>query len=262
MDPTDIEREIELEARREDVEHLRLEARRDAVKDVEREQKIEALESKGDLVDRAAKAPAIKKGAFGHADWNIQDKVTIAPAKLQKSWYTKSQAAQARELQKICGTWRPPRGGRKLTVRDVVDFARPGTLKDHHESKIVRRRTTEADAILDSHPIPKIPVAPAPAPEPVMGYCQSCHKALPRFGIRADTKFCQDNNGKCRADHNRREANREKLGAIFKDYQPKVVPDSRFYYPPPAPEMTPPMTASHAIRSNQVANFLLPRKAA
>lgn len=259
-EPTDTEAEIELAARRVEAEDLKIEARQDRVKDIEREAKIERLESVGDLVDKP-KAQTVQRGPFAHGDYGTQDNTAANPAKIQPSWYTKSQATQRKELEKIMGTYRPVRGARKITLHDPGDPIRPGSLKDRHENPDVRRRNIKADSILGKA-TPFIPKRPASAPEPVMGYCRGCHKALPRYGIRADTKFCQDNNGKCSREFHNREKNREILNAAFKDYKPKVpeTEDIRFFYPEPVPEPTPPMTASYAIQSNQVARYLSERR--
>lgn len=267
-EPTNPGRETELQAQLDAAEDLKSEARDDRIKDTEREAKIEALEvSEDDLVEMAKDDPSSKKGTFAKSGYCTKDNTKVITANVEPSWFKKSGAAQRAALEKIMGTYRPLRSARKLKAKAVSDLPRPWTLKDHHESPDVRRRIAKADALLDAHPITKPPVAPAPAPEPVMGYCHfvACSKALPRVGIRPDTKFCPEKNGvvgKCRADHNRREANRRILDAAFRDKEAKVQEIPIFYHPTPAPEATPPMSAMHAVRSNQVKAYMMDRKKA
>jgi hypothetical protein len=171
--------------------------------------------------------PVVKNGTFIHGDWGTSDDVKIIPARPEKGYFAKSMRARTIELEKISGTHRPTGKGPKS--KPVTDLARPGTLKDRHESKAVRDLDIEADAALlagdSANTAP--PKRPAPAPEPIMGYCLNCSKALPRFGIRPDTKFCQ-NNGRCSREYRAREANRDRLDRAFKDYRTGKHADRMF----------------------------------
>jgi hypothetical protein len=197
-----------LEARRDHAEYLKLEERTDAVIDVELEARIERLESSGDLVEET-REPA-RKAFSGSGGADVFDGVKVTSAKTEKGWYRKSPKTQRREIERICGTYRPAGD-----YRFLASVFRPWTLKDN-------LRDAKADAILTRADKAKTrpPKPPAPAPEPVAGYCRECHKALPRYGIRAGTTmFCQDNGGKCGKAFRQREANRDKLNRVFKDYE-------------------------------------------
>jgi hypothetical protein len=183
---------------------------------------------------------------------------------MQPAWYAKSGRAQRRALEKIMGTYRPRASDPIALPTSRNDVRGPGTLKDYHESEKVRRRNTEADALIKAAAPAPIMQAPVAAPEPIMGYCRECHKALPRYGIRADAKFCSDAHSKA---FRRREANREILNAAFKGYRaksdtagwPGEIP---YYYLPPAPEPATPLSCRQAILTNRVAEYLQNRRKA
>jgi hypothetical protein len=278
---TEPDTEILIEARLDEAEGLKLEASRDGVKDIERDARIEELESTGDMVADIPKDLIEKKGVFVQDAYGTRDRVVSSVGKpMQPGWYAKSESAQRRALERMMGTYRPHATDPIVLPTSRNGVRSPGTLKDYHESENVRHRNTEADAIFTANPATKPPPKPAPAPEPIMGYCWGCHKALPRYGIRADTRFCQDNGGKCSREFRNREANRAILDAAFKDDRAKTdhpavgILDTKmklfvqanpgfqipYYYPPPTPVPPPPMSVTFAARNHRVGEFLTARK--
>ena len=248
------------ETRQDEAEALKIEAAQDGIKDVDREAKIERLESAGDMVEE--NRPAIKKGALADGNWH-SDRGKPKPAKTEKAWYRLSLRRQDIELQKISGTYRPRRGDphskSRKPDRPEDRVIQSGPLYEAHESPKVRRNDAMASGILEADeskkpqpPKPKPPALPA-----VMGYCRECHKAIPR-GMRTDAKFCSEAHSKA---FRRREMAKEIANrALFKDHQPTPGPELPFYYPQPAPEQTPPMTASYAARSGRLDEYLAARQ--
>ena len=190
----------------------------------------------GDLVEKALSKdhPAIgTKGAFARGDWDTGDRVRITTAPVEKGWYAKSPKAQRTALEKICGTYRA--GGSHTTLTPTPDkevrLVRPGTLKDrYHESKKVRHRNTEADAILikaaDPAPKPAV-VQPPPMVASVLipGRCAhaDCPNKLPR-GLRVGTKFCSN---ACKSADRRRRNAQIVAGLAFKN--PMNAADARTF---------------------------------
>jgi hypothetical protein len=255
--------DIELESRLESAEDLRLKALEDGVRDVAREARIERLESAGDMVEE--NRLAIKNGALADGNWH-SDRGKVKPAETEKTWYKLSDRRQQIELQKIAGTYRPGRGdprskSRKPDTSEDRIFT-PGSLHDKHESAHVRRNNTVADGIIKADRAKaktkaKTKAKPQlPAPEQILGYCRECNGPIPR-NMRADAVFCSEAHSKA---FRRREMAKEVANrALFKDHKPAPGPEFPFYCPPPAPDPTPPMTASYAARSGRVGEYLASR---
>jgi hypothetical protein len=211
-------RDDKLEARRDKAEELKLEARRDGVIDVALEARIERLESSGDMVEET-KEP-VRKAFSGSGGADIFDGVKVTPARTEKGWYAKSARAQRIALEKMMGTYRRHDGDPYVATRadggKEYRIRRNGPLRDAAD----RSHDAAADTILITaadKAAPKPPVPPPPLPpDPVKGYCRECHKALPRYGIRPDSKFCSEAHSKA---FRRRQADRDALDRAFKDYQ-------------------------------------------
>jgi len=256
--------DIDMEARRDQAEDLKLKALQDGVKDIDREAKIERLEGAGDMVADVSKDPA-GKGTFAQGDWH-SDRGKPKPAKTEKAWYKLSDRRQQIELEKLSGTYRYCPGDHYAKTRakgggEYRVFTQ-GSLHDSHESAKVRRNNTVANGIINADLAKtKTKTKPLlPAPERIFGYCRECHTAIPR-NMRTDAKFCSEAHSKA---FRRRELAKEVANrALFKDYQPGAcIPglEHPYFYPPPAPEPLPLMTASYAAQSNQVGKYLMVRK--
>ncbi len=215
---------LKLEARQEAAEHLRLEALEDGVKDVEREAKIDELELAGELVALSQDEPI---GRFAKGGWDSGAKrggdviggIKIVPAPIEKgkkNWYTLPTWKQSRELQRIMGTYRPPRDApkdertAKRLVRDGA-IRRGGSLKENGDGP--------ADAILKAGKPKPRPQAAVALPDPIKGSCLQCGKDLPRYGIRADAKFCQGNNNSCSNEYRYRKKLRDEADRVFNTNQ-------------------------------------------
>ena len=198
--------DLKLESGLQAAEDLRLEALGDRIKDPEREAKIEKLESAGDLFEEARPLAPDRD--------DRREKYT--PAKVEKGWFVKTERAQRRVLQKKLGSYRPEPDdpvNQKPSAKAVVE----GSLFDLHPLSRVRKRDVEATGMIRAAIPAPLPVKPAPAPEPIKGRCWECYKPL-RKRDRAGTKFCTDNMGECRKAYNSREADRDALNEIFKDW--------------------------------------------
>jgi hypothetical protein len=211
---SDSELDAAAEQRLDAAENLRLEAKRDGVKDTEREAKIDELESAGDLVEEA-----IPVGAF-RGERKTPDR-KINPVRMEKGWYVKTERAQRRILQKKLGSYRPEPDdpvNQKPHAKAVVE----GSLFDLHPLSMVRKLDVEATGTIRAAIPAPLPVKPPPAPAPPEeGRCWECRLPIRKSGkneLRAGTKFCTDNMGKCRTAYNDREADRAALNEIFKDW--------------------------------------------
>lgn len=228
------------QARLEAAENLTLEARRDGVKDVEREAKIDHLESASDLVATAAKDPdAGKIGTFVNDDWRVQDNTKIVPAEKDDAWFEMTPMAQAKYLQQDAGTYRPEGGVRALTRQRSR-----GNLKE-------RERLIDLGSTV---------LLKAGAPQPVPSGPRWCLHCTGLIGpeVRSVAKFCCSNH---RVEFFRDKTKRDAGWVKVTDCRAADA-DMPFHFHERAPEATVPMSAMHAIRSNQVATYMLARKIA
>jgi hypothetical protein len=236
---SDSELEAAAEQRIDAAENLRLEAKRDGVKDIEREAKIDELESASDLVATAAQDPdAGKTGALAHADYGVQDNTKIVTANVEPAWFQKTMAARRRELEKMMGTSRPPGGVRALTrERTRGNLKTPMGLLDL------------GNAILIKAGAPKQSTPDTPR------WCLHCTGPIDS-DMRSVSKFCCSDH---RVAFFRSKTKRDADCVTVKDCRVADA-DLPFHFREQAPEATPPMSAMHAIRSNQIATYMLARK--
>jgi hypothetical protein len=199
-------KELKAEAHLDEAESLKLDAL-DRIKDPEREDQIEKLESAGDLFEEARPL----------APDRDDRREKIKPAKVEKAWFTKTEAAQRRVLQKKLGSYRPEPDD-PISQRPPAKAVAEGSLFDKHPLSRVRIRGVEATGTIKAAipaPLPVKPVNPGLAEEPIPGRCLECYKPL-RKRDRAGTKFCTDNMGDCRKAYNAREANRAERNELWK----------------------------------------------